>query len=331
MRKQTVDLWAEERSIRKSGAVCIVGIDEAGRGPLAGPVVAACVGLPFEMELPDVFDSKQLTESRREKAYAIIQESALGIGVGIVDAEDIDSMNILRATHEAMRCALKNYPEEAQAALIDGLPVRPFPIPQVPLVKGDSRSMSVAAASIIAKVTRDRIMTEYDALYPQYGFAKHKGYPTADHFAMLEKYGVCPIHRKSFAPVTRLLPDQNLFTEVPDLGKDGENAVEQHLKGIGWIILERGFRCREGEIDIVGQEGDVVVFVEVKTRRNSNEAPSESVNFRKRSRLCSAAEHWLYKNGAKERACRFDIAEVHIDARAGFKVNLTKNAFVAGD
>ena len=165
---ETIDWWQEERRAWAEGYRCLAGIDEAGRGALAGPVVAACVVLPFERVPSGVNDSKALTPEQRERLYAQIMDMARGVGVGLVDAPTIDRINILRAAHEAMRLALAALPPGLfpDVALIDGLPVRPFPLDQIALVKGDGRSASIAAASIIAKVTRDRLMREYGGRLP---------------------------------------------------------------------------------------------------------------------------------------------------------------------
>ena len=191
---------AHEDSLRARGLLFIAGIDEAGRGPLAGPVVAAAVILPADFTHDVLNDSKQLSERRRERIYAeLTARSDIRIAFAIVEPEEIDRINILRATHEAMRRAAKQLAPDH--VLIDGLPVRDFPIPQTALVGGDALSFSIAAASIIAKVTRDRIMVEHHARHPAYGFAKHKGYGTPQHLAALRQHGPCPIHRRSFSPV----------------------------------------------------------------------------------------------------------------------------------
>jgi len=177
---------------------CICGIDEAGRGPLAGPVVAAAVILPKGMVIPYVNDSKKLTERRRELLYPEIMEKALAVGVGIVSPERIDEINILQATYEAMRQALSQLPIRPDVLLNDAVRIPGVDIPQVPIVKGDAKSISIACASVIAKVTRDRMMVEYDQLYPEYGFAGHKGYGSAAHMEAIRQVGPCPIHRKTF-------------------------------------------------------------------------------------------------------------------------------------
>ena len=196
--------FEHEIILRDSGVFPVAGIDEAGRGPLAGSVVCAAVILPMEISLPGLDDSKKLTPRRREALYSeITQNPAIRWTVVHISSEEIDRLNILRATHAGMRRAWEKLYPRPSHVLIDGLPVPDFPCPQKALVGGDGLSLSIAAASVIAKVERDRAMLEYDRLYPEYGFAKHKGYPTAEHFAKLRKHGPCPIHRRSFAPVAQ--------------------------------------------------------------------------------------------------------------------------------
>jgi len=187
-----------ENSYIKKGYVNIAGVDEAGRGPLAGPVVAAAVILPHNINYEIIDDSKKLTDKKRRVAFAQILNSALSYGIGIVDNNTIDEINILKATFLAMNRAIQNSPIKPDFALIDGNRNECSTVPVECIVKGDSKSLSIAAASIIAKVTRDDIMLKYDELYPGYGFSKHKGYPTKDHYAAIGQYGVLEIHRKSF-------------------------------------------------------------------------------------------------------------------------------------
>ncbi len=195
-----------ERELRSRGFTRIAGVDEAGRGPLAGPVVAAAVILPEKFRHKKLTDSKQLAPAVREEIYAeITVRSGLLWAVSVVDVAEIEQINILRATHQAMRRAVAALGAVPDHALIDGLPVRPFPVEQTALVGGDGQSFSIAAASIIAKVTRDRIMVEMDRLHPGYEFAQHKGYGTALHLARLRAHGPCPIHRKTFLPVQQAL------------------------------------------------------------------------------------------------------------------------------
>lgn len=187
------------------GFARVCGIDEAGRGPLAGPVVAAAVILPRGYELPGLNDSKKLTARRREALYeALMADERVQKCVAEATVEEIDRLNILRATHLAMARAAQGLVPPPDFCLIDGLPVPGFPLPSRALVKGDARSLSISAASILAKVTRDHYMTELDAQFPQYGFAKHAGYGTAAHLRAIEEYGITPHHRRSFGPVAQM-------------------------------------------------------------------------------------------------------------------------------
>lgn len=199
------DLWLHERTARNDGRCIIAGVDEAGRGPLAGPVIAAAIVLPEDFDLTGITDSKKLTHTAREAAYGRLCETpGVLIGVGSMDAPEIDRLNILRATHQAMRLAVQNLPLGPDVVLVDGLPVGNLHEDCRNLVKGDSLSASIAAASIVAKVTRDRMMCGlYHEQYPAYNFSRHKGYGTAEHLAALTLHGPCPLHRRSFAPVAQ--------------------------------------------------------------------------------------------------------------------------------
>jgi len=195
-----------ERVLYKTGVETIAGIDEAGRGPLAGPVVAAAVILPPKFRHKILTDSKQLSPGKREAIYGELTGTPeIAWAVRVVGTEEIDRLNILRATHEAMRLAVAALRVSPQHVLIDGLPVLPFPFPQTAVIDGDEQSFSIAAASVIAKVTRDRIMVEMDSRYPGYEFGRHKGYSTPLHRNRLQAYGPCPIHRRSFWPVALAL------------------------------------------------------------------------------------------------------------------------------
>ncbi|MBB6217795.1 ribonuclease HII [Anaerosolibacter carboniphilus] len=191
-------LWYYENEIFKSGVKLIAGIDEAGRGPLAGPVVAAAVILPKGIFIEGIDDSKKLSEAKRDILFDIIRDKALSIGVGIVDNHIIDEINIFNATKLAMSNAIENLSICPEYLLIDAVKLTDIHIKQQALIKGDSKSISIAAASIIAKVTRDRMIKEYDVLYPQYGFRNHKGYGTKEHYESIEKHGITNIHRKTF-------------------------------------------------------------------------------------------------------------------------------------
>ena len=185
-----------EKQYAAFGNVC--GIDEVGRGPLAGPVVAGAVILPPDCQILYINDSKKLSEKKREELYPIIMEQALAVGIGMASPQRIDEINILQATYEAMRLAIQNLSIKPDILLNDAVTIPGVDIRQIPIVKGYAKSISIGAASIIAKVTRDRLMVEYDDLLPEYGFASHKGYGTAAHIAALKAHGPTPIHRRSF-------------------------------------------------------------------------------------------------------------------------------------
>ncbi len=195
-KQRIYDMCSFERRYEEEGYIC--GIDEVGRGPLAGPVMAGAVILPEKCMIPYVNDSKQLSEKRREELYDIIMEKAVSVGIGSVSWERIDEINILQATYEAMRQAVSKLSAVPQVLLIDAVHIPELPIKQVSIIKGDCKSMSIAAASIVAKVTRDRLMAEYAEKWPEYGFDKNKGYGSAEHIAAIRKYGPCPIHRETF-------------------------------------------------------------------------------------------------------------------------------------
>ena len=189
-------LWKYEREYGMYTRIC--GIDEVGRGPLAGPVVAGAVILPKDCDILYINDSKKLSEKKREELYDEIMEKAVAAAVGIVGPARIDEINILQATYEAMREAVGKLSRAPQILLNDAVRIPGIAIPQVPIIKGDAKSVSIAAASILAKVTRDRLMYEYDKIMPEYGFASHKGYGSKVHIEALQKYGPSPIHRKTF-------------------------------------------------------------------------------------------------------------------------------------
>lgn len=194
-------MWHYENETRKQGHEIIAGIDEAGRGPLAGPVVAASVILPENCRVEGLNDSKKLSEKKRNLIFQIIQQKAVAIGIGITYENIIDQINILQAARAAMADSVSRLSCKPDFLLIDGNQKIPFIIPQLTIKKGDVLSASIAAASVIAKVTRDRMMLHYDGIYPQYGFSRHKGYGTQDHLKNISKFGPCKIHRKTFKGV----------------------------------------------------------------------------------------------------------------------------------
>lgn len=195
-KQRTENLKKFEKEYAAFGYLC--GIDEVGRGPLAGPVVAGAVILPKDCDILYLNDSKQLSEKKREELYDVIMEKAVSVGLGFSSPERIDEINILQATYEAMREAVSKLSVQPDVLLNDAVTIPGLPMKQVPIIKGDAKSVSIAAASIVAKVTRDRMMVEYDTVFPEYGFASNKGYGAAAHIEALKKYGPCPIHRRSF-------------------------------------------------------------------------------------------------------------------------------------
>lgn len=202
------DLLKYEKELYKKNICYIGGIDEVGRGPLVGPVVAACVVLPKNYKLEGLTDSKKLSEKKRDKFYEIIKKDALGIGIGVVSPQEIDEINIYEASRKAMTIAVNNVKCKIEHLLVDAMPLNLI-IPSTSIIHGDALSISIAAASVIAKVTRDSMMYELDQKYPEYGFAHHKGYPTKKHIEMLEKYGIIEdIYRKSYKPVKKVMEGQ---------------------------------------------------------------------------------------------------------------------------
>ena len=193
-----VNMWEIENTYYSDTVTYICGVDEAGRGPLAGPVCAAAVILPRDLEIPGLTDSKKLTDKKRRELFPIIKEQAIAYGIGFASEQEIDEINILQATFLAMQRAIDQLEGKADLALIDGNRQKDFGLPAVTVVKGDSLSASIAAASVLAKVTRDDLMLEMAETYPEYGFEIHKGYGTKAHYEALRKHGASPIHRQSF-------------------------------------------------------------------------------------------------------------------------------------
>ncbi|MCU0783674.1 MAG: ribonuclease HII [Verrucomicrobia bacterium] len=218
MSAKSSDRFSFERELWQQGFQLVAGVDEAGRGPLAGPVVAAAVIFPhawsgsdFDERLRDLNDSKQLTETQRNEFFAVLTSlPEIRYGISIVDAATIDRINILQATHRAMNEALAQLQPQPEHVLVDGKPVKSMKLPHTAIVKGDALSYSIAAASVLAKVTRDRMMLEFEGQFPGYGFAEHKGYGTPQHLAAIAGLGPCAIHRRSFAPFKPMQTDLSL-------------------------------------------------------------------------------------------------------------------------
>ncbi|HEY3414292.1 MAG TPA: ribonuclease HII [Armatimonadota bacterium] len=343
--------FAFERDALSNGFRRVAGVDEAGRGPLAGPVVAASVILPEGFDLDGVNDSKALSSARREALYGSLADR-VPWAVGIASVEEIDRLNILKATHLAMRRALEALQPRPDFALVDGLAVKGLPIPHLPIVKGDCRCLSIAAASIIAKVTRDRLMRDLHACYPAYGFDRHKGYGTPEHLRALEEHGPCPAHRRSFAPVSSFefrvpsselsvsssefrVPSQPSRNSEPGtrnpraaLGAEGERRAALALQAAGYEVLERNARVSHDELDIICRHGEAWVFVEVKTRRGDGYgAPDEAVTQRKQGKLTRAALAWLEAHGIEDPEWRFDVVTVRLQNGAPPRIEIIVNAF----
>ncbi len=195
-----IDLYEYENSLVATGYRNIVGVDEAGRGPMAGPLVVAACLLPLDDKIIGLNDSKKLTPKKREELYNIIKEKAIEYHIEVIDVGEVDKLNVYKASKWGMEQCIKQFQTPFDYVLSDAMPLD-IDLEYLAIVKGDAKSASIAAASILAKVTRDHIMIDFDEVYPQYGFKKHKGYITKEHKSALEKYGVCPLHRRSFAPV----------------------------------------------------------------------------------------------------------------------------------
>jgi len=219
-----MDFWSIESELKSSGVSSLCGVDEAGRGPLAGPVCSAAVILPHGIEINGLNDSKKLTEKKREELYQIIIDVALSYGIAFAEVQEIEERNILAATHLAMNRAIAQLKNAPELALIDGNQTKGIGVNCLAVVGGDAKCASIAAASILAKVTRDRLMLEYDDIYPQYGFSKHKGYGTLEHYAALREFGPCPIHRRSF--LKKFFAEGNAWTK--SLSGASENRWPQN-------------------------------------------------------------------------------------------------------
>jgi len=243
----------------------IAGVDEAGRGPLAGPVVAATVILDEQNRISGLADSKKLTAKKREKLFQEIMQHA-EVGIGVVDVEEIDKNNILKATQKAMYKAMGALKTKPDKALIDGYALPNQIIPNKGIIGGDDKIDCIRAASIIAKVTRDRMMQQYDIIFPEFGFARHKGYGTILHMEKLSEYKACPIHRKSFKPVNENLPTITWLKSQRRIDQWGERLAALEYFNNGYKIHALNHYCAPyGEIDIIAEKDNELVFAEVKT------------------------------------------------------------------
>ena len=315
---------------REQGYRLICGVDEAGRGPLAGPVCAAAVILPEGMVIEGIDDSKKLSEKKRELLFEVIKEKAVAYSVAWASVEEIEEINILNAAMLAMKRAVEGLSVKPDLALIDGNKRPELEVPCIDIVKGDAKSQSIGAASILAKVSRDRLMKEYAEKYPEYGFEKHKGYSSPLHREMIVKYGPCDIHRLSFLGSILHPEEKKPKTRAQKTGKRGEARALAFLENKGYELVAKNYRSDYGEIDIIVRNSEYLVFVEVKTRRSDAlERPSAWADKRKQKKLIETARIYLTQNET-ELQSRFDVIEVVNNAPTGeYYIEHLENAFSA--
>ena len=301
-----------EQKYWSTGKEHIAGIDEAGRGPLAGPVVSSAVILPQDVALPEVVDSKKISEKKRERLFDEIYNVALAVGVGVVHEEVIDEKNILQATYQAMRSSIGQLSMTPDLLLVDGNKADIRHYKQKSIIDGDQKSLSIAAASIIAKVTRDRMMRQYDIVFPEYGFASHKGYGTKQHFNAIVSRKASPIHRKSFNPVSHHLPSFAYYKRNRLLGVLGAQLVACKMIRSGHKIIETNYKVPQvGEIYIISREENMLVFTEVKTQTAGFESGESriQIDLKKSDRIMDTIQNYIDKN---ELDCdfRFNLGKV---------------------
>ena len=290
----------------------IAGVDEAGRGPLAGPVVAATVILDEQNRISGLADSKKLTAKKREKLFQEIMQHA-EVGIGVVDVEEIDKNNILKATQKAMYKAMGALKTKPDKALIDGYALPNQIIPNKGIIGGDDKIDCIRAASIIAKVTRDRMMQQYDIIFPEFGFARHKGYGTILHMEKLSEYKACPIHRKSFKPVNENLPTITWLKSQRRIGQWGERLAALEYFNNGYKIHALNHYCAPyGEIDIIAEKDNELVFAEVKTAAGKTLGGVEGqVDEVKLQRLSNAIDKYIMDNEIQN-DIRLDVFAVRL-------------------
>ncbi len=314
-------LYEYDREQAADSSLC--GIDEAGRGPLAGPVVAAAVILPLDVPIDGINDSKKLSPKKRETLYQQICQTAKDYSIGTATVAEIEEYNILQATFLAMRRALEGLRTRPQLVLVDGNQNPRFDCPTRLVVHGDAVSANIAAASILAKVTRDHMMIELDKQYPMYDFAKHKGYGTKRHYETLLEYGISPIHRRSFLKkFQQKNPSLSLYR-----GKFGEKMAYAYLRQKGYSVLARNYRSNYGEIDLIVTKGDSLLFVEVKLRdKNCNYRPCEAVTISKQKKIIQTASCFLQEHSGDWNA-QFAVMEIYQTGPESCSIQLIENAF----
>ena len=306
---------AVEADLRDAGFASVAGVDEAGRGPLAGPVVAAACVLPPDETFYGLNDSKKMTPRRRDVLYEQLCEKAV-FAVGIVSPNVIDRINILQATCQAMRQAVAKLASPPDYVLFDALIPSGFQLPARAILKGDANVNAIAAASILAKVTRDRLMIEFDERYPEYGFAAHKGYGTRHHVNAIRTFGPCPIHRHSF--LGNILPEDKRIPPHLQAGEKAEQFVAQQLQAQGYEILDARYAITGyGELDIVCRKNKVLYFVEVKARTEAASVfgdSADAIDRGKRERIKIAAACYLERYNFEDSTCLFLAALVELNA-----------------
>ena len=320
----------------QSGSVRVAGVDEVGRGCLAGPVVAAAVVLPPQVSIAGIDDSKKLDRATRESLCVEIERQALSVSLAEVDAARIDDVNILEASMEAMRHALAALAPPPQQVLVDGNRKPGSGFPETAIVNGDARSITIAAASIVAKVHRDRLMCRCHEHYPVYGFGSNKGYASREHLRALDLHGPCPLHRMSFSPVApagRTGDDGQLQL---GLGARGESVAAAYLESKGYRVLARGYRAAGGEIDLIAEKDSCIAFVEVKASRSQtgDYRPEERVVARKKAHLVRASRSYVRDRSRRDRDrrdrnYRFDVIAVGLEGPEGPRIHHLEGAFEA--
>ncbi len=307
----------------------LCGIDEAGRGPLAGDVYAAAVILPKDVIIQGLDDSKKLSEKKREELFEQIINVAVSYNIATASVAEIDEHNILNATFIAMRRALEGLDVKPDMALVDGNRNPTLSVHTKCVVKGDSKSACISAASILAKVARDRYMVKIDEAYPEYEFKKHKGYGTKLHYEMLDKFGQSDVHRNSFL---RKYYAEKLGGIKPTAkrktGDAGESETVKFLENDGYEIIEKNYICEYGEIDIIAKKGEIIAFIEVKTRRaNAVVTAAFSVGKAKQKKIIKSALHFTTEKNIVLQP-RFDVSCITKD-KDKMSVDYIKNAFYA--
>ncbi len=326
-----------ELALRRQGYQAVAGVDEVGRGAWAGPVLACAAVLPLDCLSPapglaGIRDSKRLSPKRREGYSDRIRGMALALGIGVASAGRVDEVGIVAATKLAMTRALDQLCCPPDYLLVDGFPLAYKGLPHQGIARGDDLSVSIAAASIVAKVARDAMMVSLDSMYPGYGFSRHKGYGTPEHQQALPSRGLCPIHRLSYAPM-RFMVEQgtqeiDTVSSTAGVGRRGERAAANYLEEQGYVICEMNYRCEVGEMDIVALDGGCLAFVEVRTRRSRKfGSPAESITAAKKRKLVEVAQTYLQEHEAKDIDWRIDVVSVQMSRQGTVQqMHLIRNA-----